>query len=255
MSAHRRLVPVFASVARLEPTDTLASIVAPADLVASDAFHEPELFCRVPWFDHLHWRDADLVRAYALPGGPPGRIPPRALDFLDWELHFFFPDHLLLLTPGQSFFPARRELVRLLQKYVRRVSADYPVAVTSGLDIWAFRTNGEAAYAEKLMAFGAWGWRRRFGVLQDDLLFSLPLLRADFRSRRYGAAHNFIAYLKWERSARSRTGFLVPYKLVEIDRPRHSARGSRYVRIPPQWSVWECCRGLLFMLPASPTYL
>lgn len=64
----------------------------------------------------------------------------------------------------------------------------------------------------------------------------------------------YVEYIKWERLARSPTGFLVPYHCLEVNRVHHAARFSRYVPINPLLEALECCRDMLVDITFVVTY-
>lgn len=221
-----------------------------------DPYNHPEPFVRAPWFRPFFYRDAALVRRYQTGTNLPGRVPIRAIDSADWGLHFVLADRDVLRHSGESMHAARIELVRVLHKRLHRVANDLPVPEHLGLDTWFFRTHGERLlgpyYGEEppLPNEGD-----IFKPHADALFYERPILRADFRHRRRGSQHHFARDVKWERTARTRTGYLVPYQCVEIDRIHPRARPSRYVPIPSFWEEWESPRGATVELPAVLTYL
>lgn len=228
---------------------------SPISLCDVDPFREPELFVNAPWLLPYHWRRTELIAEYIHAGQLPGRVPARALRFAEWDLRFVFPPSAILWQRGENATTARVELVRLLYKRLRRVPDAFPVPEAAGFDTWVYRSYGESLYCSGLSALDVSGWRGIVDVHQDALLYDRPLLRADFRTHRKSFNTEFVSLIKWERLARSRTGFLVPYQMIEIDRVLHAARHERYLGVPEWFAEMECCRGMPVMLPPIVTYL
>lgn len=115
---------------------------------------------------------------------------------------------------------ARTELLRVLQKSLRPVRVDKPVPINYELDTWVYRSYREALYGANLSTFYNRSWNHMAILDPSALLFERKLLRADLRVQKKSLAADYVDYIKWERLARSRTGFLAPYQCLEIDRIR-----------------------------------
>lgn len=96
-------------------------------------------------------------------------------------------------------------------------------------------------------------WRSRTAVSNAALCFEQPLLRAELR---YLWKRNipYYEYARWERKARLRLGYLVPYQMIEIDSIRQYARDGRYGPLPAHWDTIESPRGCPVELPPVLTY-
>lgn len=64
---------------------------------------------------------------YVCAGMLPGRVPVRALELPEWDLHFVITSGELLRRPGEFQQRARTELLRILHKRLRRVRPAYHV--------------------------------------------------------------------------------------------------------------------------------
>lgn len=74
-------------------------------------------------------------------------------------------------------------------------------------------------------------WVGSVAVYDDELLFQRPLITVDYRSLGETRDSGKLKWLRLERMARYRTGFLVQYQSVEIGRIRHQSRMNRYVKL------------------------
>ena len=223
-------------------------------LLDKDPFREPELFSQAPWFIPVLWKDKELINEYVTARDLPGRLPVRALSFPEWDLRFVVPDHAVLRQKDETHERARIELTRLLYKRLRRIHEGYPVGRDMAFDTWNFRSGGESRYGVYLSRLNASNWKGPVRATERALCFARPLLRADFRTTRKSHSYEFVEMIKWERKTRTRTGFLVPYQMVEIDRITHRARIGRYVKIPDWFGEVEVCRGMQVDLPPVLTY-
>lgn len=74
-------------------------------------------------------------------------------------------------------------------------------------------------------------WVGSVAVNDDALQFKGPLLPVYFRS--FGGTRDSgkLYCIRWERMARSRTGFFVPYPSVAINVRSYQSRMTRYVNL------------------------
>ena len=87
------------------------------------------------------------------------------------------------------------------------------------------------------------------------LCFDRPILRAEFRYvTRNQTARWYWDMIEWERKARSRVGYLVPYQCTEVDGLRPTHREGRYVPLHRHFENVEVPRGCLVDLPPVLTY-
>ena len=236
-------------------TPDMVTFASAVNLLGVDPFHEPERFLRAPWFFPMYFKNQELINEYVVAGMLPGRIPIGALTTRDYELRFAVPVHCVLKNRGETLDQARTALIRLLYQRTRRTYDTHLVPERLNLDTWCFRSFGESTYGPKLAQYQVPdNWFGVTDVHSEALMFQRPLLRADFRTVRKSLNREFCQMIKWERSARSRTGYFVPYQCVEVDRIAAGARRERYVRVPEWFDGWEVCRGMQVDLPPVLTY-
>ena len=232
-----------------------------------EASHEDpdklELFSRAPWFHISGFRMTSLLEEYTTADRFPDMIPSRAVDTREWALRCVVPAPQLnrrgINGHVTSLHLAKRaKFTRLMYSRLRRTYADeLPICWDEDLDTWYFRTAGEQGYATRLSGIlpRRTEWRGTDTFLQDALV--LPcILRADFRfiTRRRGQ-DPFVDCIRDERRNRSRTGYFVPYHMVEFEALTPAARNGRYLPLPSCWDEWETPQGWFVPeLPAVLTY-
>ena len=232
-----------------------------------DASHEdPEnlgLYSRAPWFHITGFRMAPLLGEYVAAGRFPDMIPSVAVNTREWEMRCIVPAPQLNRRGIKGYVPnltlAKRErFTRLIYSRLRRTFADtLPSCLDDRLDTWYFRTAGEQSYATRLAGILALRseWAGSLSYNQEAL--ALPcILRADFRyvTRRRGQ-EPFVDCIRDERRNRSRTGYFVPYHMVEFEALTPPARNGRFIPLPECWDDYEVPQGWFVPeLPAVLTY-
>ena len=232
-----------------------------------DANHEdPEklgLFSKAPWFHISGFRNISLLEEYVTADRFPDMIPLSAVGTREWALRCVIPTSQLSRRGVHGFaqninLAKREKFTRLVYSRLRRTYADeLPVCTDDRLDTWYFRTAGEQTYASRLV--GAISHRTEWegsGSFHPDALVLPNILRADFRyvTRRRGT-EAFVDCIRDERRNRSRTGYFVPYHMVEFEFLTPPARNGRYVPLPENWAEYEVPQGWFCPeLPAVLTY-
>ncbi|CAN8075293.1 unnamed protein product [Agarophyton chilense] len=150
---------------------------------------------------------------------------------------------------------AHTRLTKLINQRLHRFISTVVLTGDWNLDPWMACTNGEGySYIETLYEVDVDEWCGLRDVRNAALCFRRPLLRADFRFL-HKRDIPYWDYPRWERRTRSRLGYLVPYKMIEIDRFRRNARVGRYVALPEQWAEIESPGACPVELSPAITYI
>ena len=237
----------------------------PNDFMGHTPITEPKLYAKAPWYLAGSFKDESLISAYVTAGQLPDGLPMTAIQSDDWARRIAIPDNALLRRRKRAaregvgrktpLAEARAAFIRTAFMRMRRSPCRELIPVEYGLDQWSYRTTGEARYGEVLCSILQMSkdWTDDWRPDQSLLGFTRPLLRAEFRfMRRHDS--DFWRQLKWERRFRSRSGFLVPYQMVEVEMIREESREGRYVRIPSHFREWEVPKGFGADLPPVLTY-
>ena len=219
-------------------------------------------FARAPWFDVSGFRERSLIALYESGGRLPDNFNVSALNRPEWALRFAIPlrdmvrRHPVNRT-RMSDADTATEYVRVLYRRMGRFFPGLQVPPEMAFDTWYFRTAGEEAYGVTLATLvdhvdDYVGQTRP----RDEVLYLGQQLRAEFRFLdRVRHMDGFHRQLKWERRARSRFGYLVPYQNGEIERMTQRAREGRFVNLPMHWQDYEIPQGFYCELPPVLTYL
>ena len=210
---------------------------------ADPYFDYTGIFARAPWLDPWAYRDERLMSAYVTAQFLPGDIHVAALSTRDWHLHCALPDSYLHQRNNESQFDMRRRFAKLVYQRTRRWIGRSIIPHHLDTDIWVYRTDGEIPYVAQLLS-SSWshvGHTNNVAVAQSCLLLGVQLPQQFRYVRRVG---RYWGHVRWEREARSRTGFLVSYHNVEIDAIRINKRARLYVPVPSQWRLIEAPEGL-----------
>ena len=247
--------------------DTSESRVWPSFAELTACVHPRQnigLFASAPWFCPNGLDDTELMEHYYVAGVTPDGLPRRALESQDWRYHCYLPDRAVARrhTRGRlwSVTEAREALTLRIYQRVARMGGSYPIPPEYGFDTWVFRCGWEAGYGVNLATVlqRASEWRGEFVPCGHHLAFSRPYLVADFRYlRRFSAddtSANYRRLIRWERFQRARTGYLIPYQMIEADAIVDACKAERYVRMPGMWQDWEVPKGLWVELPPVLTY-
>ena len=229
------------------------------DFEGIDPRCDTDVFWRAPWLWPSMVRDEELVKPYVLADELPGNLPVAVIDSDDWRRRCVMATQDLWRTdPDEPLARTRSAFTKLVYQRMYRFPGRAPVPSRLGLDLSVFRTDGEIEYGYNLASLDWDQWRGKIRPRVQALCFARPILRADFRYvRRMETAVEYWERIKWERGARSRTGYLVPMHCIEIDMIRRNSRVTRYVALPTAFSNGqvEMPRGFLADLPPVLTYL
>ena len=222
------------------------------------------LFATAPWFCPNGLDDEELMEHYYVAGVTPDGLPRRALNSRDWRYHCYLPDRAVVRRRVhgrlQSIEEARRALTTRIYQRLARMGGTYPIPPEYGFDTWTFRCPWEAQYGQMLanVLQRADDWRGHFVPSNEHLAFPRPYLVSDFRYLgRFTAddsSANYRRLVRWERFQRARTGYLIPYQMLEADNILDAEKAERYVKMPGMWHDWEVPKGLWVELPPVLTY-
>ena len=224
-----------------------------------DPRYDSQVFWRAPWMWTSMVKDPSLINPYVLADELPGNLPIAAIESDDWQRRCVLATQdIWKSTPNETVAETRAAFTKLIYQRMYRFPGREPVPARLRLDMWAFRTDGEIQYGYNLARLDWNRWHGRIRPRVEALCFARPILRADFRYvSKFDVAPEYWGRIKWERRARSRTGYLVPMHCIEIDRVRRNSRASRYLALPATFSngQMEMPRGFLADLPPVLTYL
>ena len=159
---------------------------------------------------------------------------------------------------------ARKKHARHVARHLARMTYHGVIPKELSMDSSCYRPVGEVDYVQELAVATKRNserdvneqdnWSGTFGVRQDGLLFTKPLLRKEFRFL-HKEGRYWSVCIPRKRSPRSRTGFLAPYQSVEIDSLIRRELSGRFVQINRRWACIEVPRGCNAELPPVLTYL
>ena len=231
----------------------------PHDFEGIDPRDDTDVFWRAPWLWPSSVRDLPLIQQYVTADELPGNLPIHAIDSDDWRRRCVMTTQDIWREDlDEPLATTRAAFTKVVYQRMFRFPGRERVPPRLGLDMWAFRTDGEVSYGYTLADLDWMKWRGEVCPRTEALCFGRPILRADFRYvRKFDIAPEYWDRVKWERRARSRTGYFVPMHCIEIDLVRRRSRASRYVALPGTFcsGQMEMPRGFLADLPPVLTYL
>ncbi|CAN8076099.1 unnamed protein product [Agarophyton chilense] len=227
----------------------------PADLVGRDPLDDAYLFAQAPWFDPVALRDDALTNRHVFSGYLPDGLPYGAIRSHDWLTHWALSDTAIARYTNERMNEARILFTNLIYQRLHRFTSTVVHTGDWNLDPWMARTNGEGySYIESLYEVDVNEWRGFGDVRNAVLCYRRPLLRADFCS----VQKREIPYWDYplrERRTRYRLGYLIPYRMIEIDQSKRNACVGRYVALPEHWAEIESPCGCPVELSPSITYI
>ena len=229
------------------PSSSLSTIMQfppPHLFYSADPYFDHQgVFALAPWLDPLAYRDDHLMSTYTTADYLPGDIHIDALTTRDWHYHCALPDSYLHQRQSETQFEMRRRFAKLVYQRTRRWLGRAVIPRHLDTDIWIYRTEGEIPYVTRLMALSMpYSWQTGAATVEQAALVLGVQIPQQFR---YAQRNNkYWSMIRWEREARSRTGFLVSYHNVEIDAIRINKRDRLYVPVPIQWQQIEAPEGL-----------
>ena len=231
---------------------------APEEMVwGFDPVRKPARFAFVPWLLNDFESRRDQVAAYAVGNRLPGGIPMSALEAPVWARSLAVPELALSKRGAATLAERRTAYARGVYMHVYRLGQGTVVPTNAGLDTFRVRRVCEERYANVLSQLSnsyVARWDGSFGVHNEALLLRAPQIPADFRYTPL-RSESHAGWLDWARTARSRTGFLVPYESAEVDFIHPAHRAGRFIQIPADWHQLEMPRGCPVELPPVCTYL
>lgn len=187
----------------------------------------------------------------------PGGLPREMVRSPDWRARIAIEPQLLYCGGREMLDQAQAGMERLAYKRVDRTRNEYLVPASYGFGVAYFRTYREVSYGATLAAFPELEFHGPSLIIKPDmLLWSRPIIRGEFRYlQRSSTQYYFDRMVRFERRARSRHRYLVPYPHLEIERIRYTARPNRYVPFPAWWSKAEVPSGCFAELSLCVYYV
>lgn len=228
----------------------------PRECFGLDPFNKRTIrttIANAPWLEPKGYKDHDLIRHHEHAGILPGCVAVEALESYDWKNH-----NIALLNDirkGRSDADHRAAWEWIIYLWIRRTLSCHTIYESTGVETWAFRTEGEISLESAIGSSRTIIWREQVGMRQEALFFQQPILRAEFRFLWKGAITFWHTNIRWEHQVRNRLWYVAPHQMVEIGILNRGAREVQCVPILAPWHAVEIPRSCLAELPAVITYL